>query len=130
VSGAAAPLWTAAPGAQPTDISSALLGGVDALPAFAGRTVSGGRLNVLRSLRMVADVGVGCAHPRPRAWRRLRHRRIRVVPRGHVVLTYHGRDLAAPVSASLSAHASWKLVLRLNRAGRRCSGTTGPRRSR
>jgi hypothetical protein len=29
-------------------IGSAPLGGVDALPAFTGRTVSGGRLNVLR----------------------------------------------------------------------------------
>jgi subtilisin family serine protease len=69
VSGAAALLWAAAPGAQPTDISSSLLGGVDALPAFTGRTVSGGRLDVLRSLRVVADVGVGAAHPHPRAGR-------------------------------------------------------------
>ena len=65
VSGAAALLWAAAPGAQPTDISSSLLGGVDALPAFTGRTVSGGRLNVLRSLRLVADVGVGAPAPAP-----------------------------------------------------------------
>ena len=65
VSGAAALLWAAAPGSQPTDISSALLGGVDALPAFTGRTVSGGRLNVLRSLRLVADMGVGAPAPAP-----------------------------------------------------------------
>jgi subtilisin family serine protease len=65
VSGAAALLWSAAPGSQPTDISSALMAGVDASPAFTGRTASGGRLNVLRSLRMVADVGVGEPAPAP-----------------------------------------------------------------
>jgi thermitase len=65
VAGAAALLWAAAPNAQPIDISSALLAGVDARPAFTGRTVSGGRLNVLRSLRQVADVGVGTPAPVP-----------------------------------------------------------------
>jgi subtilisin family serine protease len=65
VSGAAALLWSAAPDAQPIDISSALLAGVDARPAFTGRTVSGGRLNVMRSLRQVADVGVGAPAPAP-----------------------------------------------------------------
>jgi subtilisin family serine protease len=65
VAGAAALLWAAAPNAQPTDISSALLAGVDARPAFTGRTVSGGRLNVLRSLQQVADVGVGTPAPVP-----------------------------------------------------------------
>jgi hypothetical protein len=65
VSGAAGLLWSAAPGSQPTDISSAIMAGVDAAPAFAGRTVSGGRLNVLRSLRLVADVGVGEPAPAP-----------------------------------------------------------------
>jgi subtilisin family serine protease len=57
VSGAAALLWSAAPSSQPSDIAAAIMGGVDAKPAFAGRTVSGGRLNVLRSLRLVANVG-------------------------------------------------------------------------
>jgi hypothetical protein len=56
-------------GREDVRTSSALLGGVDALPAFRGRTVSGGRLDVLRSLRVVADVGVGAAHPHPRAGR-------------------------------------------------------------
>ena len=65
VSGAAALLWSAAPDAQPIDISAALLAGVDMRPAFAGRTVSGGRLNVMRSLRQVADVGVGTPAPVP-----------------------------------------------------------------
>jgi subtilisin family serine protease len=65
VSGAAALLWSAAPSSQPTDISSAIMAGVDASPAFTGKTVSGGRLNVLRSLRLVADVGVGEPAPAP-----------------------------------------------------------------
>ncbi|HKP20220.1 MAG TPA: S8 family peptidase, partial [Thermoleophilaceae bacterium] len=65
VSGAAGLLWSAAPSSVPTDISSAIMAGVDASPAFAGKTVSGGRLNVLRSLRLVADVGVGEPAPAP-----------------------------------------------------------------
>ncbi|HEV7844631.1 MAG TPA: S8 family peptidase [Thermoleophilaceae bacterium] len=65
VSGAAALLWAAAPDSLPPEISSALLAGTDARPAFTGRTVSGGRLNVLRSLRLVADVGVGAPAPAP-----------------------------------------------------------------
>ena len=65
VAGAAALLWAAAPNALPTDISSALLAGVDVRPAFTGRTVSGGRLNLLRSLRQVADVGAGTPAPVP-----------------------------------------------------------------
>src|SRR4029453_11045023 len=121
---------------------------------FAGRTVSGGRLNVLRSLRIVADVGVGAPPPPPepggasgtggsgssrgdssssrpagnagdrlpprlsirtgRRYQQMLHRRHRLRARVRcseactvrVVLRYHGRDLAAPVSASLSAHAS------------------------
>jgi subtilisin family serine protease len=165
VSGAAALLWAAAPGAQPTDISSALLGGVDARPAFTGRTVSGGRLNVERSLRLVADVGVGAPAPAPapddgsgaggsgssggdasqpssghvgdsvppklsmRTGRRyprtllVRHRLPARVSCSEactvrVVLRYRGRDLAVPVSASLSPGVPWRVVLRLNRAGR------------
>ena len=65
VSGTAGLLWSAAPSSLPTDISSAIMGGVDASPAFAGKTVSGGRLNVLRSLRLVADVSVGEPAPAP-----------------------------------------------------------------
>ncbi|HEV2873728.1 MAG TPA: S8 family peptidase, partial [Thermoleophilaceae bacterium] len=56
VSGAAALLWAASPGAPASQIKSALLAGVDPVTAFAGRTVTGGRLNVLSSLRVVADV--------------------------------------------------------------------------
>jgi subtilisin family serine protease len=65
VSGTAGLLWSAAPSSLPADISSAIVAGVDASPAFAGKTVSGGRLNVLRSLRLVADVSVGEPAPAP-----------------------------------------------------------------
>ena len=65
VSGTAGLLWSGAPSSLATDISSAIMAGVDASPAFAGKTVSGGRLNVLRSLRLVADVGVGEPAPAP-----------------------------------------------------------------
>jgi Subtilase family len=63
VSGAAAVLWTASPGASVSQIRSALLDGVDPLAALAGRTVTGGRLNVLSSLQMVADVTLAPAAP-------------------------------------------------------------------
>jgi subtilisin family serine protease len=163
VSGAAALLWAAAP--QPTDVSSALLGGVDARPAFTGRTVSGGRLNVQRSLRLVADVGIGAPAPVPapddgsgtggsgsgggdasqpssghvgdsvppklsmRTGRRyaralLVRRRLRArvscseACTLRVVLRHQGRDLAVPVTASLAPGVPWRVVLRLNRAGR------------
>jgi subtilisin family serine protease len=65
VAGAAALMWAAAPQSQPPDIATALNAGADAKPAFSGKTVSGGRLNVLRSLRMVADVGIGAPAPAP-----------------------------------------------------------------
>lgn len=65
VSGAAALLWAASPGASVSQIKSALLEGVDPVAAFAGRTVTGGRLNVLSSLRKVADVTLAPAPPAP-----------------------------------------------------------------
>jgi thermitase len=65
VSGAAALLWAASPGASVSQIKSALLDGVDPVAAFAGRTVTGGRLNVLSSLRLVADVTLTPAAPEP-----------------------------------------------------------------
>jgi subtilisin family serine protease len=60
VSGAAALLWSKSPGETVAAIKAALLEGVDAKQAFAGRTVSGGRLNLSRSLALVAG------YPRPR----------------------------------------------------------------
>jgi thermitase len=65
VAGAAALLWAASPGASVSQIKSALLDGADPVAAFAGRTVTGGRLNVLGSLRMVADVTLAPAVPAP-----------------------------------------------------------------
>jgi subtilisin family serine protease len=64
-SGAAALLWAASPGAPASQIRSALLDGVDPVAALVGRTVTGGRLNVLSSLRMVADVTLAPAAPAP-----------------------------------------------------------------
>ena len=65
VSGAAALLWAASPGASAAQIKSALTVGADPVAAFAGRTVSGGRLNVLSSLRLVADVTLVPPAPGP-----------------------------------------------------------------
>ena len=65
VSGAAALLWAASPGASAAQIKSALTAGADPVAAFAGRTVSGGRLNVLSSLRLVADVTLAPPAPAP-----------------------------------------------------------------
>jgi hypothetical protein len=50
VSGAAALVLTEFPGATVAQVRAALLAGVDVKPALAGKTVSGGRLNVFRAL--------------------------------------------------------------------------------
>jgi thermitase len=50
VAGAAALLRSAAPGASVTDLRNAILGGVEAKASLASATVTGGRLNVMRSL--------------------------------------------------------------------------------
>ena len=64
VSGAAALLWAAAPDALSIDINSALALARHATPGRRSPAARhGGRLNVLRSLRLVADVG--SARPRP-----------------------------------------------------------------
>jgi subtilisin family serine protease len=54
VSGAAALLWAKSAGETVAGVKAALLEGVDAKPAFSGKTVSGGRLNLSRSLALVA----------------------------------------------------------------------------
>ncbi len=61
VSGAAALLWAKSGGETVAGIKAALLEGVDAKPAFSGSTVSGGRLNLSKSLALVAG------YPRPKA---------------------------------------------------------------
>jgi thermitase len=65
VSGAAALLWAASPGASVAQIKSALLDRVDPVAALAGRTLTGGRLNVLSSLRTFADFTLAPAPPAP-----------------------------------------------------------------
>jgi subtilisin family serine protease len=51
VAGVAALAWSLAPNAPYQQIRDALLAGVDPVPALAGRTVTGGRLNALGTLR-------------------------------------------------------------------------------
>jgi hypothetical protein len=50
VSGAAGLLWTYNPAMTAAEVKAALLASVDPAPALAGRTVTGGRLNVNRAL--------------------------------------------------------------------------------
>ena len=52
VSGVAALLLAHVPGASTAEVKQWILDGVDTLPAFAGRVVSGGRLNAARSLSL------------------------------------------------------------------------------
>jgi thermitase len=59
VTGAAALLFSLEPAATVTQVRNALLAGVDPVPALAGKTVTGGRLDVARSL----DVLVPAATP-------------------------------------------------------------------
>jgi subtilisin family serine protease len=52
VTGAAGILWSHTPGLSHSQIKRSLINGVDVLPAFEGKVVSGGRLNVYNSLRL------------------------------------------------------------------------------
>lgn len=64
--GVAALIWSLEPGASVMGVKSALMGGTDAKTAFSGRTVTGGRLNAERSLRLAAtSEGVAPAPPPP-----------------------------------------------------------------
>ncbi len=63
VAGAAAILEAASPGLDAARVKSALLKGAVAIPALAGKTVTGGRLNLFRSLQQVAAVPI---EPEPR----------------------------------------------------------------
>lgn len=53
VTGAVGLLRSANPTASAIEVRSALLNGVDPVPALQGRTISGGRLNVERSLKII-----------------------------------------------------------------------------
>ena len=65
VSGVAALVHSRLPGASVATMRNALLAGVDPQPAFAGKTVTGGRLNALRSLE--APAAPAPAAPAPAA---------------------------------------------------------------
>jgi hypothetical protein len=65
VSGVVTRLFAANPGALPADVKTLLLASVDPIPAFAGRMVSGGRLNAANSdcspgdIRLALSPGAG-----------------------------------------------------------------------
>jgi Ca2+-binding RTX toxin-like protein len=61
VAGAAALLFSADSGATPASVKRALLDTVDPLPAFAGKTVTGGRLNLARAVASVTQPAAGTA---------------------------------------------------------------------
>jgi len=52
--GVAALIWSLEPAASVAEVKAALLGGIDAKSAFAGKTVTGGRLNAHRSLQFAS----------------------------------------------------------------------------
>jgi subtilisin family serine protease len=58
VSGAAALAFGLFPNASWQDVRSAIFGSVDPIPSMAGKTVTGGRLNVLGTLRALAPAEV------------------------------------------------------------------------
>jgi thermitase len=53
VAGAAALIWSRNPSMTYKQVKDILLQSVDVMPAFQGKTVTGGRLNVSKALRMV-----------------------------------------------------------------------------
>jgi subtilisin family serine protease len=68
VAGAAALLLAKRPDLSASGLRGALLGGVDPLPSLSGRVASGGRLDVRRSLELVAPSAVAVAPvPQPPA---------------------------------------------------------------
>jgi subtilisin family serine protease len=65
VSGAAALYLSKYPNATAADVKSAILSGVDVLPDFVGKTVTGGRLNIARTLSIPPPGGTGTPPPPP-----------------------------------------------------------------
>jgi subtilisin family serine protease len=65
VSGVAGLMVAAAPTATVPAIRSALLGGVDPVPALTGRTLTGGRVNAARSLDLLISSGPPAPTPTP-----------------------------------------------------------------
>ncbi len=60
VAGVAALLVSRKPSAQTEELKNALLRGVDVVPAFVPRMVSGGRLNAVKSLNVLLNTNVVC----------------------------------------------------------------------
>jgi subtilisin family serine protease len=65
VSGAAALYLSKYPNATAADVKNAILSGVDVLPDFVGKTVTGGRLNIARTLSIPPAGGTGTPPPPP-----------------------------------------------------------------
>ena len=66
VTGAAALLFSLEPGATVTEVRDALLDGVDAIPALAGKTTTGGRLDVAKAMDSLEGLTVdNVAPPKP-----------------------------------------------------------------
>jgi subtilisin family serine protease len=63
VSGAAALYLSKYPHATAADVKNAILSGVDVLPDFVGKTVTGGRLNIARTLSIPPAGGTGTPPP-------------------------------------------------------------------
>jgi subtilisin family serine protease len=63
VSGAAALYLSNYPNATAADVKNAILSGVDVLPDFVGKTVTGGRLNIARTLSIPPAGGTGTPPP-------------------------------------------------------------------
>jgi subtilisin family serine protease len=63
VTGAAGLLFSVKPAATVKDVRDALLAGVDAIPALAGKTTSGGRLDIAKAIQSLDGVAVDHTAP-------------------------------------------------------------------
>jgi subtilisin family serine protease len=104
VSGAAALLWAKSGAETVASVKAALLEGVDAKSAFAGKTLSGGRLNLSRSLALVAG------YPRPRGATPLRFSLVPAYRNCMTANRTHGAPLAEP-SCNPPTHESGFLTV-------------------
>jgi subtilisin family serine protease len=68
VAGAAALLWSYNPGMTAAEVKAALMANVDTNAAFAGKMMSGGRLNVDRALRSLSGLHFDRADYFPAEW--------------------------------------------------------------
>jgi subtilisin family serine protease len=63
VSGAAALYRARTPASSPSQVRDALLGSVDPVPTLAGKTVTGGRLDIAKALGVVTPAAPSAQHP-------------------------------------------------------------------